>query len=106
MVAMALLWRGKEMTRPNAPGRLAAFALTIACAATVPAAAQTWTGSASGAWNDANNWSTGPLFLPSSSQDTALIFGRPGVTKNLTQNLTPNPFVLNSLTFTLFASGY
>src|SRR6267142_2576262 len=73
---------------------------------TPPAQAQTWTGNTSGSWNVASNWSSNPV-LPVSGIDTALTFNAAGLGgTTLTQNLAPNPFVLNSLSFSASASSY
>src|SRR5438445_7392889 len=62
-----------------------------------PAAAQyTWTGTGSGSWNDANNWSSG--VIPPSNSNTQLVFGASSNTA-MTHDIPGAPYFLNRLTF-------
>jgi fibronectin-binding autotransporter adhesin len=64
------------------------------------ARAQTWTGAASGAWNNSGNWSS----LPANGNQTQLTFGA-SANSTMTQNLY-NPFNLQTMTFSAGAPGY
>ena len=74
----------------------AALLLFVLSVAVVPpVSAQTWTGSASGNWSVAANWS--PSGVPASSQNTALTFG---ATANPTMSDDiSGTFILNQMTF-------
>ncbi|MDB5319303.1 MAG: uncharacterized protein JWN40_934 [Phycisphaerales bacterium] len=70
------------------------------------AGAQTWTGNSNGLWNVGSNWTSNPS-VPVSGVDTSLNFGAAGAGgTSLTQNLLPNPFLLNALIFTKSAPTY
>src|SRR2546421_2224638 len=71
----------------------------------MPLRAQNWTGNSSGFWNVASNWSSNPS-LPPSSADTVLIFGPSGAGGASLSQTIPNPFLLNTLTFTDTAPAY
>jgi fibronectin-binding autotransporter adhesin len=55
----------------------------------------TWTGNASGSWNNSANWS--PTAVPASGPNTQLVFG-PSANSAMTNDI-PGTFTVNSLTF-------
>jgi autotransporter-associated beta strand protein len=73
----------------------AAFAAAVLAFVTSSAAAQTWTGTASGSWANAANWS--PAGIPVSSQNSQLTFGVAATTA-MTNDIA-GPFAFNQLTF-------
>jgi fibronectin-binding autotransporter adhesin len=76
---------------------LALLAVAVALKAG-PAAAQTWTATASGNWSDATNWNGGAGPAPTSGLNTILTFNAADpVTYQATNNF--GAFQLNSLTF-------
>src|SRR4051812_28464959 len=80
--------------------RIASLAAVLVFAA--PAAAQTWTGAASGNWTTATNWNTGTV--PASSSNTQLTFGASPNTA-MTDTIA-GTFLLNRMTFDAGGPAY
>jgi hypothetical protein len=60
-----------------------------------PAAAETWTGAVSGAWNNAGNWS--PVGVPVSNAATQLVFG--ATANPVMNNDIPGTFLIHQMMF-------
>jgi autotransporter-associated beta strand protein len=76
------------------------LAVAVAAAFVATASGQTWSGAASGNWNNTSNWSSPPI----NNVDVSLTFG---ATNNPTMNQNlANPFSLGTMTFTAAAPAY